>query len=119
MKLVNWAIENSLKNIVIVTKTNDQAFLICEEIKRTLRYMNETFPGVHSYSPATREEVRFGNETKILIAAEHTTVSRFRGMTIDVLLFCDNMVANTINVINRHLLPAVSRGVGIIGELKI
>ena len=114
MKLVNWATENSLKNIVIITKTDHQGFEIIEEIKRSIRYINESGITVHSYSPATRREIRLGNETKIMIASEHSTTTRFRGMTIDVLLFCDNMGVNTINVIKRHLLPQTR----VIGELK-
>ena len=113
MKLIRWAIENTNKNIVIITKTIDQADLILKEIK-----LNIFHESIHSFAPAGTDEIKFDNGTRILIAPEHSSVSRFRGMTINVLLFCDNMGINTINVIKRHLLPQMRYYESIIGELK-
>ncbi len=115
MKLVKWASENHNKRIVIITKTIAQADHICRDIKLKIRNENEIGNTIHSYSPA-RGEVRLGNETIIMITPEYS--SRFRGLTVDVLLFCDNMGTNTINVIKRHMLPSMRPETRTIGVLK-
>jgi len=118
MKLIRWATENYKKRIVIITKTVAQADNICKEIKLNIRTENGIGNTIHSYSPATREEVRLDNETIISIAPEHSCVTRFKGTTIDVLLFCENMGTNTINFVTRYLIQQMGPE-RIIGVFKI
>ena len=118
MKLINWAIGNPSKNIAIIAKTAVQADHILKAIKTNIFMNNPSGLTLHTFAPAGRGELRFDNGTKIMIAAEHSSADRFRGMTIDVLLFCENMGTNTINVIKRHLLPQMRAETRTIGVLR-
>jgi hypothetical protein len=124
MKLIRWAIENSDKNIVIITRTSAQAYHIHKEIKLNIYNFNNYAAGgvVYTYSPALGHiglyEIWFDNETKIIIAAaEHSCITKFRGMTINVLLFCDSVDRINVNAIKRNLFGNINNE-SIIGELK-
>lgn len=108
MKIVEYANNNSNKNIVIITKTAEQANYIYNEIRINVMCL----------ASVSKSKIETFNGVKIFIYPEYTGDAKFRGMTIDVLLFC-NVNQGTRRVIKRYLLPGVATNGGIIGELAI
>lgn len=109
MKVVEWANIHANKNIVIIAKTAAQGQYIFQKIKRT----PVIYAKILSYSTGNMT-MTLMNDTKIIIAPEYHATSKFRGMSIDVLLFCNV----DQNVTTKHILPQIYPD-GIIGELKI
>ena len=103
MKIVEYANNNTNKNIVIITKTAEQASYIYNQIRINVMCLAEV----------SRFEIKQFNGNNILIAPEYTGDAKFKGMTIDVLLFC-NVNQGTRRIIKQYLLPAVTPGSGII-----
>ena len=107
MKVVKWANENANKIIVIVTKTVAQADYVYNQIRINSICVSHT-----------RSTIKLQNGSIIKIMAEYTASERLRGLSIDLLLFC-NVNQGTRIIVEKHLIPQTIRPYGIVGELKI
>ena len=106
MKLVEWVNNHRNKNVVIITKTEDQASYIYHQIRLSVMCLAAT----------ERSKIKMFNGNTIMVVPEYMSQCKFKGMTIDVLLFC-NVGQNTRNTIKQYLLPSIRISEGIIGEL--